>query len=101
MRLTTLVLLMATAIVPTAAQAGASAKADLVTQQAKAGGVDLSLPSPEGDFTEVGDRLRTQLFDLMTPSTNRLLAAYLSSKTKEQLLNGTASSGLGVARNAP
>ncbi len=45
-----------------------------------AGGVALTLPGPPGDFEEVGDRLRTTLFELLAPSTNRLLSAYLPAQ---------------------
>jgi hypothetical protein len=64
--------------------------------QAKCGGVELSLPGPEGDFIEAGDRLRTGLFELLTPSTNRLLTAYVPAKVQQELLSGKASGGLGV-----
>lgn len=35
------------------------------------------------------------VFELLTPSSNRLLSAYVSEKTRTELLNGTASGGLG------
>ncbi len=44
--------------------------------EAKAGGVPLVLPAPPGDFVEVGDKLRSMFFELLTPSPNRLLTAY-------------------------
>jgi len=47
--------------------------------EVKAGGVALTLPAPADDFVEAGDRLRTTFFELMVPSANRLLAAYVPS----------------------
>jgi len=44
--------------------------------EAKAGGVSLVLPAPPGDFIEVGDKLRSMFFELLVPSSNRLLTAY-------------------------
>jgi len=44
--------------------------------EAKAGGVLLVLPAPPGDFVEVGDKLRSMFFELLVPSSNRLLTAY-------------------------
>jgi len=46
------------------------------TTEVKAGGIALTLPAPAGDFAEVGDRLRTTFFELLAPSTNRVLTAY-------------------------
>jgi hypothetical protein len=61
----------------------------------KAGGVALTLPGPPGDFLEVGDRLRTTVFELLAPSTNRLLSAYVPSSRLVELKAGNASHGLG------
>lgn len=46
----------------------------------KAGGVELVLPAPSPGFAEVGDRLRTGVFELLAPSSNRLLSAYLPAQ---------------------
>jgi hypothetical protein len=46
----------------------------------KAGGVTLTLPGPTSDMVEVGDKLRTTFFELLTPANNRLLAAYLPTQ---------------------
>lgn len=56
----------------------------------KAGGVPLVLPAPADDFGEVGDRLRTTFFEVLTPTTNRLLTAYLPANTLEKLTLGQA-----------
>ena len=53
----------------------------------KAGGVTLSLPGPT-NFEESGDRLRTTLFELLAPSTNRLLSAYVPVQTLAELNKG-------------
>jgi hypothetical protein len=97
MRLNLLVMLMASAALVASAQreVDSSGKAKGVPQ-AKIGGVELLLPNPDGDFTEVGDRLRTTVFELLAPSTNRLLTAYVSSKTQQNLLSGNATGGLGT-----
>jgi hypothetical protein len=57
--------------------------------EAKAGGVALTLPAPSREFEEVGDRLRSMAFEAMTPSANRLLAAYLQSATLKKLADGS------------
>ncbi len=44
--------------------------------EVKAGGVPIVLPAPPGGLVEVGDKLRSMLFELLVPSSNRLLAAY-------------------------
>jgi len=54
----------------------------------KAGGVTLTIPSPASDFAEVGDKLRTTLFELLLPSTNRLLSAYLPAQKLAELNAG-------------
>jgi len=51
-------------------------KAIAADPEAKAGGVSLVLPAPPGDFIEVGDKLRSMVFELLVPSYNRLLTAY-------------------------
>jgi hypothetical protein len=64
----------------------ASAQAPAPT--AKAGGVELTLSAP-ADFVEVGDKLRTTFFELLAPSTNRLLTAYLPTKVLTEIEKGT------------
>jgi hypothetical protein len=59
----------------------------------KAGGVALILPGPSADFMEVGDKLRTTLFELLAPASNRLLSAYAPSRSITALNNGK---GLGA-----
>ncbi len=53
-----------------------------------AGGVELTLPGPGSDFAEAGDKLRTTFFELLAPSSNRLLSAYLPEKTLATLNAG-------------
>lgn len=89
-------ILMFAAVLPMLGQTGAPTAGTNEIPKVKAGGIDLLLPSPDGDFTEVGDRLRTTVFDLLTPSTNRLLTAYLSHQIKENLLSGNTKGGLGT-----
>jgi hypothetical protein len=64
---------------------GACLEAPGADPEAKAGGVSLKFPSPSGGFAEVGDRLRTTFFELLAPSTNRLLTAYVPTQSLEQL----------------
>lgn len=64
--------------------------------QAKAGGISLELPTPADDFVEVGDKVRTTLFDLLTPSANRLLTAYVPTPTLDKLNAGTTAGHLDV-----
>ncbi len=56
--------------------------------EVKAGGVLLTLPGPNTDFIESGDKLRTTLFELLVPSTNRLLSAYLPPQAISDLSAG-------------
>ncbi|MGJ5820779.1 hypothetical protein [Paludibaculum fermentans] len=63
------------------------------TPRVKAGGVELAVPGP-GNFPEVGDRLRTTLFEVLTPSTNRLLSAYVPQATLTELTTGKVGDGL-------
>jgi len=37
----------------------------------------LALPALAADFAEAGDKLRSTFFELLVPSTNRLLTAYV------------------------
>jgi hypothetical protein len=60
----------------------------------KVGGVDLTLPAPEQKFVEVGDKLRTTLFYLLVPSTNRLLAVYVLPEALANLNAGKSAGGL-------
>lgn len=60
----------------------------------KAGGVTLILPGPTDDFVEAGDRFRTTVFDLLTPSTNRLISAYAPEPVLRQLQEGKLTGGL-------
>ncbi len=60
---------------------------------AKAGGVDLAVPGP-GGFPEVGDRLRTTVFEVLTPTSNRLLTAYVPAETLAELSSGKIGDGL-------
>jgi len=54
----------------------------------KAGGTELTLPGPGSGFAEAGDKLRTTFFELLAPSSNRLLSAYVPEKTLERLNAG-------------
>lgn len=63
------------------------------TPHAKVGGLEVTAPAP-ADYSEVGDRLRTTLFEVMTPATNRLLAAYLPVKALAALEAGNTTGGL-------
>ncbi|MGO9095193.1 MAG: hypothetical protein ACLQGV_08215 [Bryobacteraceae bacterium] len=69
-------------------------QAATVGQEFKAGGVALTLPGPASDFPEVGDKLRTTVFELLAPSTNRLLSAYVPSDTLARLNQGKQMQGL-------
>lgn len=62
----------------------------------KAGGVPLMIPGPTSDFVESGDRVRTTLFELLVPSTNRLLSAYLPSQALSDLLAGKTTGTMDV-----
>lgn len=64
--------------------------------QFRAGGVSLTLPAPPGDFVEVGDKLRTTLFELLAPSNNRLLSAYATPTVVSRLSEGKTGTGLGT-----
>jgi hypothetical protein len=61
--------------------------------EAKAGGVPLVLPAPPGDLVEVGDKLRSMFFELLTPSSNRLLTAY-APPSKIEIIGKTKDPGL-------
>jgi hypothetical protein len=62
----------------------------------KAGGVALVLPGLSADFMEVGDKLRTTLFELLTPASNRLLSAYVPSRSLTALNSGKGLGGLDI-----
>ncbi len=62
--------------------------------QFKAGGAVLTLPAPRGEFVEVGDKLRTTLFEVMVPSDNRLVSAYATQSAGTNLLAGKTREGL-------
>jgi hypothetical protein len=62
----------------------------------KAGGVALTLPGPANDYVEVGDKLRTTFFELLAPSANRLLSAYVPAQTLAELNSGKALAGVDV-----
>ncbi len=64
--------------------------------EVKAGGVVVTLPGPADDFREAGDKLRTTFFELLVPSNNRLLSAYLPAKTFELLAGGSQAADLDV-----
>lgn len=59
----------------------------------KAGGLTITMPAPISGFEEVGDQLRTTLFEVLTPGANRLLSAYAPSDTLAQIQNGKVPSG--------
>lgn len=44
------------------------------------GGIHVALPAPGSEFTEVGDELRSTVFELFVPTSNRLVSAYALSK---------------------
>ncbi len=56
---------------------GACLTASPADPKVRAGGIELTLPGPANDFAEAGDKLRTTFFELLVPSNNRLLSAYL------------------------
>jgi hypothetical protein len=60
------------------------------------GGKEMVLPGPSRDFEEVGDRLRTTFFELLTHPSDRLVAAYLSSQTLADLTAGKNTGSLGL-----
>jgi len=65
--------------------------------EVKAGGVMLTLPGPARDFAEVGDRLRTTVFELFAPAANRLLTAYLPARYLGDSNGGKAVSSFDVS----
>lgn len=67
-----------------------------VDPEVKAGGVLLTLPGPNPDFVESGDKLRTTLFELLVPSTNRLLSAYLPPQAISDLSAGKSAGAMDV-----
>jgi hypothetical protein len=69
---------------------GACLPAFAADPEVKAGGVTLALPGPANDFAEVGDKLKTTFFELLVPSTNRLLSAYLPTQRLAELNSGKA-----------
>lgn len=73
---------------------GTSITAAGANPQVKAGGVTFDLPSPADGFVEVGDRLRTTVFDLFAPSNNRLLTAYVPALTLDKLNAGMTTGDL-------
>ena len=62
----------------------------------KIGGKEIILPGPSDDYEEVGDRLRTTFFELLTHPSDRLVSAYLSSQTLVDLTAGKTANGLGI-----
>jgi hypothetical protein len=64
--------------------------------EVQAGGVLLTLPGPNPDFVESGDKLRTTFFELLAPSTNRLLSAYLPPKAISDLSAGKTAGAMDV-----
>jgi hypothetical protein len=67
---------------------GACLAALAADPKVRAGGIDLTLPGPGSDFAEAGDKLRTTFFELLAPSNNRLLTAYVPAKTLADLNAG-------------
>jgi len=53
------------------------------------------IPGPTKDFEEVGDKLRTTVFEVLAPASNRLLSAYLPSVTLRDLA-GKAANGMDI-----
>jgi hypothetical protein len=64
--------------------------------EVKAGGIMLTLPAPASDFADAGDRLRTTVFELLVPATNRLLSAYIPVVQLAEVSAGKAPGGLEV-----
>jgi hypothetical protein len=64
--------------------------------EVKAGGVVLVLPGPANDFAQAGDKLRTTFFELLVPSVNRLLSAYVPARTLAELDAGKTPGKLDV-----
>jgi hypothetical protein len=62
--------------------------------EVQAGGVLLTLPGPNSDFVESGDKLRTTLFELLVPSSNRLLSAYLPPHAISDLSAGKSAGAM-------
>jgi hypothetical protein len=62
--------------------------------EVKAGGIVLTLPAPANDFADAGDKLRTTFFELLVPSNNRLLSAYVPAKTRMEASGGKMPPGL-------
>ena len=75
---------------------GACLPAAAADPEFKAGGVALVLPGPSGDFVEVGDKLRTTLFELLVPASNRLLSGYVSSKSLATLNSAKTQGALDI-----
>jgi hypothetical protein len=73
---------------------GVAALAQPTPVVVKAGDVDLTLPAPGKEFVEVGPKLRTMLFELMAPATNRLIAAYAPTQQAVDLNAGKKIAGL-------
>jgi hypothetical protein len=61
-----------------------------------AGGALLAIPPPSNDFVEAGEKLRTAFFELLVPSTNRLLNAYVPAQSGAELNGGKMAGGLDV-----
>lgn len=55
--------------------------------------MDLAVPGP-GGFPEVGDRLRTTVFEVLTPASNRLLTAYVPAETLAEFSSGKFGDGM-------
>src|SRR5947209_13778977 len=88
-----LVCCVAFAQAPSDPKSKAAPPAALAHPHVKAGGVELTLPGPAA-FAEVGDKLRTTIFELMAPASNRLLTAYVPAKNLDELNQGQRKSGL-------
>jgi hypothetical protein len=67
---------------------GACSVAIAADPRVSAGGIELTLPGPRSDFAEAGDKLRTTFFELLVPSNNRLLTAYVPEQTLANLNAG-------------
>ncbi len=72
---------------------GASLPMHAADLKVRAGGLDLTLPLPE-NFEDVGEKYRTTLFELMVPSSNRLVAALAPPAEIAKMNEGKASGGL-------
>ncbi len=51
---------------------------------------------PSSDFSEVGEQLRITFFELLAPSSNRLVSAYIPTRTLAEISQGKALNGLEV-----